>query len=237
MKRILISFIIGIMVICMSVVSYAVDEKTSNIELNLMKNMTISEDTKEINLKLSLGEFTNIEENALISFRGIIKYDDNIFNNISVSGLNGYTATYAESSKRIVLDPKEGKANTEVAEITLTLKEGVEPCTTNVSFQLEEFTDGENDFTLSTKAVTITIEKEIEQTPTEKTEEEPEIEILDEIQETETPDKVTTTQEVDKTTAKTDLPKTGSRKIATLVGIIVLIGIVCLVRYKKIEIK
>lgn len=239
MKKVLISFIIVIMAICMNVETYAVNETTPNIELNLMKNTTISEGTKEITLKLSLGEFTEIQEGALISFKGIIKYSEDIFSNISVTGLNGYTATYAESTKRIVLDPKEGKANTEVAKITLTLKEGVEPCTTNVSFQLEEFTDGENDFTLSTKAVTITIEKKSEQAPTETPEQNPGTEILDGTQETEAPEtsgKITSTKE-DSTTAKTNLPKTGSKTIVGIVTIVLAIGIVCLIRYKKIEIK
>lgn len=238
MKKILISLIIGVMIICIGISSYA--ETTPNIELNFDKNMTINQETKEITLKLSLGDFTGIEENAMIGLKGILKYSTSIFSQVTVTGINGYTATYSSATQRILIDPKVGTPNTEVAEIKLTLNDEVEPCTTNISFQLEEFTDGTNDFTLSTKAVAITIEKKEEPSSDEdKTPEKPS-ETPDETQKTETPattDKATSSNlKEDETKSNTNLPKTGNKTMVVIVAIVLTIGVACLIRYKKIEI-
>ena len=118
---------------------------TPNVTLNMTKELETTIDATSITIKLGIGTVQGLEGGALISFKGILQYDPTIFTEVTVEGLNGYTATYAPETQRIIVDPKEAVEATEIASITLTLAEGVEPCTTSITFQTEEFTDGTND--------------------------------------------------------------------------------------------
>lgn len=71
--------------------------------------------------------------------------------------MNGWNASYEESTGVFIGDVATAKSNTDIAKITLTFKDNVKAGTTS-AFQLTKFnlTDGENDF-LSNQEVTVKI--------------------------------------------------------------------------------
>ena len=213
------------------------ETETPNVTLNMTEEFTTSVDATSVTIKLGIGTIQNLAEGTLISFRGILQYDTTIFSEVTVEGLNGYTATYAPETQRIVLDPKEAVEATEVANITFTLVEGVSPCTTSIKFQVEEFTDGTNDFELETYTSSISIR---ETTP-EQPEQPDDTENPDDDQNQTPTDSNdtnnTNTPKEDNTIADQDLPKAGIKTMIALIAIVAIFGAFVLIRYKKIQIK
>lgn len=213
------------------------ETETPNVTLNMTEEFTTSVDATSVTIKLGIGTIQNLAEGTLISFRGILQYDTTIFSEVTVEGLNGYTATFAPETQRIVLDPKEAVEATEVANITFTLAEGVSPCTTSIKFQVEEFTDGTNDFELETYTSSISIR---ETTP-EQPEQPDDTENPDDDQNQTPTDSNdtnnTNTPKEDNTIADQDLPKAGIKTMIALIAIVAIFGAFVLIRYKKIQIK
>ena len=213
------------------------ETETPNVTLNMTEEFTTSVDATSVTIKLGIGTIQNLAEGTLISFRGILQYDTTIFSEVTVEGLNGYTATFAPETQRIVLDPKEAVEATEVANIPFTLAEGVSPCTTSIKFQVEEFTDGTNDFELETYTSSISIR---ETTP-EQPEQPDDTENPDDDQNQTPTDSNdtnnTNTPKEDNTIADQDLPKAGIKTMIALIAIVAIFGAFVLIRYKKIQIK
>lgn len=203
---------------------------TPNVTLNMTESFTTTVDATSVTIKLGFNNVQGLEEGTVVSFKGILQYDSSIITGVTVEGLNGYTATYAPETHRIVVDPKEAIAGTEIVNITLTLAEGVQPCTTTVNFQMEEFTDGTNDFELNTYTSAIAIKENIPEQP--ETPEQPN----DDQNQTPT-DPNNTNTPTDNTIADKDLPKAGMKTLMTLIAIVGIVGVLALVRYKKIQIK
>lgn len=158
-KKFLTSLIITIIMISTCGLVFADNGETPNVTLNMTNEFTTTTEATTVTIKLGYGIVEGLEDGALVSFKGTLKYDTSIFSEVKVEGLNGYTATYAKETQRIIVDPKEPTASTEIANITFTLADGVEPCSTSVNFEIEEFTDGTNDFEFTNKEAKINIEK------------------------------------------------------------------------------
>ena len=146
-------------IVLISVILIASTVLASSAKVNVTAPKTIEEGTDELVMTVSLGAFQDLEENQTLGFQATLEYSKDIFESVKVEGLNGYTATYAKETQRIVVDPKEPTASAEIANITFTLADGVEPCSTSVNFEIEEFTDGTNDFEFTNKEAKINIEK------------------------------------------------------------------------------
>lgn len=273
-KKILTSLIITIIMISTCGLVFADNGETPNVTLNMTNEFTTTTEATTVTIKLGYGKVENLESGALVSFKGTLEYDTSIFSDVKVEGLNGYTATYAKETQRIVVDPKEPTASTEIANITFTLADGVEPCSTSVNFEIEEFTDGTNDFEFTNKEATIKIEEPQTTDPTEDDEnnteptENPETDNTGDVnnntnstQETNTkPTNSTNTTQVtidkeqtpgkenqnlageqqknsDTTTAKESIPKTGSISVKIIVALFIIVGIISIIKFKKIEIE
>lgn len=272
MRKILISIIMMMVTISSCGIVFAENGETPNVTLNMTNEFATTTEATSVTIKLGYGIVEGLEEGALVSFKGKLKYDTSIFSEVKVEGLNGYTATYAPETQRIVLDPKEPQASTEIANITFTLADGVEQCSTSVNFEIEEFTDGTNDFDFTNKEATIKIEKP---ETTEPTDDEnntdptsPETDNTGDVnnntnstQETNTkPTNSTNTTQVtidkeqtpgkenqnlageqqktsDTTTAKESIPKTGSISVKIIVALFIIVGIISIIKFKKIEIE
>ncbi len=179
-----------------------------------------SNDRKTIILTLSVGKFTNVKENATLGYETILNYEEDIFETVEaedVKGLNAWTATYSPTTKAIIGDPIVGAENTDITEITLHLKDGIEAENTTISltnFLLSD--DGENDLYTSDLPIEISIKKE---EPTTQPE------VPDKSEETKTPDKNTTTISTDGTVAKANsLPKAGNTVL--VIGIVAILVII-----------
>lgn len=214
MEKAIIIFITIILAILVGVNSYAADV---NIELNLTGPTTIVQDDKTITLTLSLGNFTGIADNCVLGYEAKLEYDKNIFESVTVNGLNGWTSNYSDSTKILIGDVSSAKGNTKITEIVLTLKEGVQPTTTDIKLNNIIVTNDENDFEYN-KTVTVTIQgKQIEEV-TNNTTVNPE--------NTTSNNKITTLgKNTDATTASKKIPATGTG-MTIIVGIIILMIIV-----------
>ena len=165
MKKI-ISIIFIIMILIAGTVNVkATDEQAKNIELNVRGQTTITEDVKTVELVVSLGSFTGISENIVLGYQTTLEYDTNMFESVAVEGLNGWAATYSPDTNILIGDTQSASANTNIARITLTLKDGVQPGTSGtINLRNIELTDGTNDFTYN-KSITVKVEEEKTEEP------------------------------------------------------------------------
>ena len=158
-KIIMIILIIAMILTIGTISSFA--EGEANIELKLNGQTTINEDTKTVELTLSLGDFTGVEDGATLGYQATLEYDENMFQSVEVEGLNGWTANYESSTKVLLGDVDRANPNTDITKITLTLKDDVQPGTEGkVQINNILLTDGNNDFTFN-KEVTVKMEEEV----------------------------------------------------------------------------
>lgn len=237
MKKVVVSMMIILMILSIGVTTYAQElsnteqgtegtdtPKTPRVEVKIKPEK--SEDEKTITIILSLGKFTNVKENAMLGYEAKLDYKDEIFETVEtkdVKGLNGWTATYSPTTKALIGDPIIGKENTDITEITLHLKDGVEA--ENTTVKLTEFLlsdDDENDLYALDLPISISIKKEEPSTPPVgqgTQQEEP-----SKSEETKTPNKNLTSIPTDGTIAKaSSLPKAGNTVLIILIMAILVI--------------
>lgn len=247
-KKILITFVIAIISIygiCISNVkalTVGEEPEQASIEFNLTNKVTVTEGEKAVKLKISLGKFKGIKEDVIMGYQAKISYDDTIFESVKVKGLNGWTVTYSENTKKLVADPKIGVENTEIAEIEITLKEGIKAGSTIVKLTDILLTDDTNDFTYNKEAI-ITIEEKKEPIVPEpddgnnnnnQNEGQEQKEDITNKEETQTQTPAT---EPDPTVSKEKLPSAGIGNIIFAIIVISIISIMLIIRYKSIETK
>lgn len=211
----------------------AVNEaNTKNVELNVKGETTIKEGSKTVELILTLGKFTDIEENVPFGYEGKLEYDKDMFESVTVEGLNKWTAEYNSSNNNLVGDIARVAANTDIAKITFNLKNDMLPGTTG-RIKLNNFlvTNETDDFTFN-KEIIITMEKKQEQ-ETEKVDSDSN---MKDVEKNINTSNIQT--KLDSTTTNKNIPKTGSSNVAIIMIIVVLIiGIFSLLHYKEIKLK
>ncbi len=167
MKKILASIIIAMMLISVEVNVFADETKSteqttqttsestskdSSITLKITEKVEVEDVTKEVKVVIGYDKLESIDTSGICMFKGIFKYSDVYFNQLTqndIKALNGYTVQFSEESGRLLVEanrtPKDGE---DVAEITLTFKEGLENVTTTgvFFFEVEELTDGKNEY-------------------------------------------------------------------------------------------
>ena len=159
-NKIIMTILIIAMILTIGTISSFAEEE-ANIELNLNGQTTINEDTKTVELTLSLGDFTGVEAGATLGYQATLEFDENMFQSVEVEGLNGWTANYESSTKVLLGDVDKANPNTDITKITLTLKDDVQPGTEGkVQINNILLTDGNNDFTFN-KEVTVKMEEEV----------------------------------------------------------------------------
>lgn len=266
MKKILASIIIAMMLISVGVNVFADETKSteqttqttsestskdSSITLKITEKVEVEDVTKEVKVVIGYDKLESIDTSGICMFKGIFEYSDVYFNQLTqndIKALNGYTVQFSEESGRLLVEanrtPKDGE---DVAEITFTFKEGLENVTTTgVFFEVEELTDGKNEYDtpkLVTQVAVVpkadkTEETKDEQKNTETTKDDNKKDELEIITNTTKTDNTTekTTQDTTVSQEK-ELPKTGATTVALIVLAVVAIGTISLIRYKNIEIK
>lgn len=266
MKKILASIIIAMMLISVGVNVFADETKSteqttqttsestskdSSITLKITEKVEVEDVTKEVKVVIGYDKLESIDTSGICMFKGIFEYSDVYFNQLTqndIKALNGYTVQFSEESGRLLVEanrtPKDGE---DVAEITLTFKEGLENVTTTgVVLKVEELTDGKNEYDtpkLVTQVAVVpkadkTEETKDDQKNTETTKDDNKKDELEIITNTTKTDNTTekTTQDTTVSQEK-ELPKTGATTVALIVLAVVAIGTISLIRYKNIEIK
>ena len=271
MKKILASIIIAMMLISVGVNVFADETKSteqttqttsestskdSSITLKITEKVEVEDVTKEVKVVIGYDKLESIDTSGICMFKGIFKYSDVYFNQLTqndIKALNGYTVQFSEESGRLLVEanrtPKDGE---DVAEITLTFKEGLENVTTTgVFFEVEELTDGKNEYDTPKLVTQVAVVQKADKTEETKDEQKNTETTKDEQKNTETTkdelEIITNTTKTDNTTEKTtqdttvsqekELPKTGATTVALIVLAVVAIGTISLIRYKNIEIK
>lgn len=266
MKKILASIIIAMMLISVGVNVFADETKSteqttqttsestskdSSITLKITEKVEVEDVTKEVKVVIGYDKLESIDTSGMCMFKGIFEYSDVYFNQLTqndIKALNGYTVQFSEESGRLLVEanrtPKDGE---DVAEITLTFKEGLKNVTTTgVVLKVEELTDGKNEYDtpkLVTQVAVVpkadkTEETKDDQKNTETTKDDNKKDELEIITNTTKTDNTTekTTQDTTVSQEK-ELPKTGATTVALIVLAVVAIGTISLIRYKNIEIK
>lgn len=209
-----------------------------NIELNVQGETTVKDTEKTIELTLSLGSFTEIEEGIPLGYQGTLEYDENLFEGITVEGLNGWTVNYENSTKVFMGETDTAKANTQIAKITLTLKDGVTPGTSGtINFNDILLTDGTNDFTFN-KEITVTIQNEEVDNPSEGNNQ---ISGTNETNTTTSTNISTNSSSIqgsntDRTTASTRLPSAGLKNIL-IIAVVIISVLMVVFKIKSRDIK
>lgn len=266
MKKILASIIIAMMLISVGVNVFADETKSteqttqttsestskdSSITLKITEKVEVEDVTKEVKVVIGYDKLESIDTSGICMFKGIFKYSDVYFNQLTqndIKALNGYTVQFSEESGRLLVEanrtPKDGE---DVAEITLTFKEGLENVTTTrVFFEVEELTDGKNEYDTPKLVTQVAVVQKADKTEETKDEQKNTETTKDDNKKDEL-EIITNTTKTDNTTEKTtqdttvsqekELPKTGATTVALIVLAVVAIGTISLIRYKNIEIK
>ena len=233
MKKILASLLIALMLINVGIYVFADETKstgaptqsiTENVSatLKMTSEIKLDEKNKEVKVKIGYGEIKGLGEGELISYQGIMTYNQEYFGELTqddIKAESGYTAVYNPENKRLIVEAtRTPKSNENTVEITFKLKENVKDVTTSIELKLEEFTDSKTDFEKSTLKTDIKITsntndaktettktestKEDQNNKTESTEEDNkkgELEILPDATKTETTKTETTKTETTKT--------------------------------------
>ena len=286
MKKILASIIIAMMLISVGVNVFADETKSteqttqttsestskdSSITLKITEKVEVEDVTKEVKVVIGYDKLESIDTSGICMFKGIFEYSDVYFNQLTqndIKALNGYTVQFSEESGRLLVEanrtPKDGE---DVAEITLTFKEGLENVkTTGVVLKVEELTDGKNEYDTPKLVTQVAVVPKADKTEETKDEQKNTETTKDDQKNTETTkddqkntettkddnkkdelEIITNTTKTDNTTEKTtqdttvsqekELPKTGATTVALIVLAVVAIGTISLIRYKNIEIK
>ena len=266
MIKILASIIIAMMLISVGVNVFADETKSteqttqttsestskdSSITLKITEKVEVEDVTKEVKVVIGYDKLESIDTSGICMFKGIFKYSDVYFNQLTqndIKALNGYTVQFSEESGRLLVEanrtPKDGE---DVAEITLTFKEGLENVTTTrVFLEVEELTDGKNEYDTPKLVTQVAVAPKADKTEETKDEQKNTETTKDDNKKDEL-EIITNTTKTDNTTEKTtqdttvsqekELPKTGATTVALIVLAVVAIGTISLIRYKNIEIK
>lgn len=112
-------------ILLISVILIASTVLASSAKVNVTAPKTIEEGTDELVMTVSLGAFQDLEENQTLGFQATLEYNNNIFDSVTVQGLNGWDVSYEDGSKVVTGLTKSSKANVQIATFTFAVKDGV----------------------------------------------------------------------------------------------------------------
>lgn len=208
-----------------------VEAATINIGLKTeTENFRLTDENDVLVVTIELGDFVNLPEGEPLGYSGELQYDDSIFEEVSVEGLNGWSALFNDENKILIGDTAKAEANLEIARINLKIKSDNVSNMENAVIRIKNviITDGEFEVSAD-KQITINIENQMKENNNE-----------DEVQKISNIKEITTIQPEDIKEAKgkemNNLPDTGLRKniIIAIIGLIVL-AIIFKIKSRKIK--
>lgn len=105
------------------------------------QNQTITEGQKQVVIQINLDEYNGAGD---LGYQGTLEYDKNIFENVTMVSFNDWESIeYEENTGTLISTTKDAKSGTKIAEITLTLKDGITAQDTTVSINDIMFSDAE----------------------------------------------------------------------------------------------
>ena len=265
MKKLLSIILIALLVIAIAGTFLEVNAADLCTVSITTQNQTIVEGQKQVVIQINLDEYNGAGD---LGYQGTLEYDENIFENVTMTSLNDWeNIDYEPTTGNFLSTTQNAQASTTIAEITLTLKDGITAQNTTVNINDLMFADGDTSANFN-QSLTFNFEQntsteEPSTDPDDKPEEQPgEIPDSDGDNQNEevntgneeSPD---TNSEVisnsqsnqndtiliegatneDRTTANSSIPQTGGISTLVIVGVIAVIGIACYIRYRTIQVK
>lgn len=246
MKKTKVSIIIVTIIFFINIISiksYASEK--ANAVINITSNtQKIENNQSTIEVMISLGALENLNSTngkLVLGYEATLDYDSNIIESATIEGLNGWSAIYEASTKKIVGDTTDAKANTNTAKIVLKLKENIPDGTSGkISIKKLLLTDGTNDFSFNKD---ITIEKKIIETTDNQTNSQSNTTNTANTANTQTANTNTTSgnnttkvNSATNTTAITKLPAAGLNNVIILaIGIVIVAAIIFKFKSRKIK--
>ncbi len=115
-------------------------EENCNVSLQTDKT-EISKTQEQVKITISLDSY---DGDGTLGYEGKLEYDTNIFESATITSLNDWeTANYETTTGMFLSTTTSAKAGTQVAQITLDLKENVTAISTQVKITGLTFSDGD----------------------------------------------------------------------------------------------
>ena len=227
--KILISCIL--LIIYILFVPLIVQAATINIDLRTEnENYKVTGENDILVIILELRDFVNLPEGEPLGYSGELQYDDSIFEDVEIEGLNGWNVSYNDENKTLVGDTAKAKANSEIAKINFKIKSDNISNMENTVIGLKNVTITNGEFEiLAEKQITISLENQIQKDSNQ-----------DEVQKISNIKQISTIQAEETEEAKAqevnNLPKAGLKKniIITIIGVFVL-AIIFKIKSRKIK--
>lgn len=135
MKKVNLKFIISTIILLLLVaLTTNVFAATGSLTVSFVPDVSNAIRTKEVSVTLSLSNFNNVDTSLPMAATGNLEYDDSIFSNVTIEGLNGWSATLSQENK-ILLESPTSSNITEggIALITLTINGNVTTFSTDIT--------------------------------------------------------------------------------------------------------
>ena len=135
MKKVNLKFIISTIILLLLVaLTTNVFAATGSLTVRFVPDVSNAIRTKEVSVTLSLSNFNNVDTSLPMAATGNLEYDDSIFSNVTIEGLNGWSATLSQENK-ILLESPTSSNITEggIALITLTINDNVTTFSTDIT--------------------------------------------------------------------------------------------------------
>lgn len=141
---------------------------TGSLTIKISPDASEAIENKKVYVYLSLTNFNNVETNEPMALTGVLSYDKDIFENAIVEGLNNWVSGYNSENGNITLDTSSIKEDSNIAKITLDVKDISKSFTSDIKLNSITLTNGENvdmtDLNLNAR-VSVTINDENDNNP------------------------------------------------------------------------
>ena len=105
------------------------------------QNPTVTEGQKQVVILINLDEYNGAGD---LGYQGTLEYDKNIFENVTMNSLNDWkNIDYEPTTGNFLSTTKSAQKGTTIAEIALTLKDGITAQNTTVNINDLMFADGD----------------------------------------------------------------------------------------------
>lgn len=141
MKKLLSIILIALLVIAIAGTFLEVNAADLCTVSITTQNQTIVEGQKQVVIQINLDEYNGAGD---LGYQGTLEYDENIFENVTMTSLNDWeNIDYEPTTGNFLSTTQKAQSSTTIAEITLTLKDGITAQNTTVNINDLMFADGD----------------------------------------------------------------------------------------------
>ena len=250
MKKTVVLLLITILVLFTILIVPVRATETTPTEENTSANLTFTPVVTEesLTIKISTGVFEGLEESIPLSASMTLVYDETNITRVESTQNTNWQIRITEETKRVLIESDSATSNTNIGQITFYFNQEVtEKTTGNISIREINVSDGnlyDETYLEFTQTYTINPPQEEPEENNQTTQNEqgtlPEINTNTGISQEEykSPNQSGSTSNQDNTVAPNKIPQTGIN-MGIMIGIIaiVVIAVVCFIKYRSIEIK